>query len=56
MEGAFRQRGNELLRRQARAGAVALDTWEVHRRYWRPALAEIEEIVRGGGELKMVQF
>lgn len=56
LEAAHAERGNELLQRKARAGALAYDTWDVYRKYWRPALAAIEEIVTGGGELKMVQF
>ena len=56
LEEAYRNRGNELLARQARQGALSLDTAEVHRKHWRPALAEIEEIVKGGGALKMVTF
>lgn len=56
LEEAYSQRGNEVLRRQARNGALAFDTYEVHKKYWRPALQEIEEIVKGDSSLKMVTF
>lgn len=57
LEAAYAARGNELLRKQARMGAVSLDTAKVADLYWRPALREIEEMVVGkGGGLKMVTF
>ena len=56
LEAAYADRGNELLYKKARQGALAYDTYEVHRKYWRPALKDIEEIVTTGGGLKMVQL
>jgi glycosyltransferase involved in cell wall biosynthesis len=55
---AYDERGNELLRKQARKGAEAYDTERVAQEYWLPALREIEDMVSGAGrgELKMVTF
>ena len=57
LEEAYADRGNELLSLQARKGAMQLDTEQVFKNYWVPALKDIEEIVEGkGGELKLVTF
>jgi glycosyltransferase involved in cell wall biosynthesis len=45
LDEAYRNRGSELLRQQARAGAVALDTRQVAETYWAPALKELEALV-----------
>jgi glycosyltransferase involved in cell wall biosynthesis len=57
LEAAYADRGNEVLYKRARQGAINYDTWEVHRKYWRPALADIETIVCGvGDKLRLVTF
>jgi glycosyltransferase involved in cell wall biosynthesis len=55
---AYDERGNEILRRQARDISMHYDTERVCERYWKPALREIEELVEGGsrGKLRMVTF
>jgi len=58
LNAAYDERGNELLRKQARNGAKVYDSDHVANKYWLPALREIEEMVSGGsrGTLRMVQF
>jgi glycosyltransferase involved in cell wall biosynthesis len=57
LEAAYADRGNELLRRKARQGGIDYDTFEIHKKYWRPTLRDIEAIACGvGGELKLVTF
>jgi glycosyltransferase involved in cell wall biosynthesis len=57
LEEAYAARGNEVLRAQARKGALAYDTLTVAEQFWRPALADIDQLVNArGGELKMVTF
>lgn len=58
LEDAYSNKGNELLRRQARKGAQKYDCQFVAEKYWKPALAEVEDIIEGGsrGTLSMVTF
>jgi glycosyltransferase involved in cell wall biosynthesis len=53
---AYAARDNEIIRRQARKGALHYDTQAVFEKYWVPALAKIEELVSGKGKLQLVQF
>ncbi len=54
---AYSQRGNELLRRQARQGALAYDSQRVAKEHWLPALKEIENLVCGSkNKLQLVTF
>lgn len=46
LEQAYAARGNEILRRQARSGAMAYDADKVTNDYWIPALREIESKIK----------
>jgi glycosyltransferase involved in cell wall biosynthesis len=57
LSAAYDDKGNELVRHQARQGAMALDIERVTAEYWAPALKDMEEIVCGAtGQLKLVTF
>ena len=45
LEAAYRMRGNQEYRDQARKGALAYDADKVTEKYWRPVLADISERV-----------
>ena len=57
LEAAYADRGNELLQQQARNGALAFDTDNVLKKYWKPAMQELEEITGiTAGNMKLVDF
>lgn len=47
LQAAYDARDNDKLRKKARAGALRYDTEAVYKRYWKPALKEIEALVNG---------
>ena len=53
LEAAYEARGDEILRRRAREGAREFNTEHVANKFWRPAMDEITELVRGGSQNKL---
>ena len=45
LKEAYQNRDNKALATDARKGAMSLDTTWVHKKFWRPALADIEKMV-----------
>ena len=45
LDAAYRNKGNQKLKRKARNGALKFDNDTVFDRYWKPALKEIEQIL-----------
>jgi len=54
IEDAYHQRDNETMRNDARKGALSLDTDRVYRKYWKPALAEMQQLVDKNKEVAAV--
>jgi len=45
MEQAYQAKGDQLLRNQARRGALPYDADDITRQYWKPVLKEMQEII-----------
>jgi glycosyltransferase involved in cell wall biosynthesis len=56
LEEAYANRDNEVLRKQARKGAIKYDSAKVADEYWKPALTDIERMACNKGGLQLVTF
>jgi hypothetical protein len=55
LEQAYAAKGDYELRNQARRGALPYDADDVTRKYWKPVLKEMEQIVNDKGSVSFEQ-